>query len=114
MAEHTINLQALFTSLSGSGEVSTPSIVSATSVFQKTLATFASGDNTITPPAGVTFCLIVFNQGNSSTYKLKGVGGDTGITLGSVSLKWAFLPVSSAFILNSSGLDTLVTEIYWF
>jgi hypothetical protein len=114
MAEHTITLQALFSSLSGSGEVTTPSIVSATSKFQKTLITLASGDNSITPPTGVTFILIVFPQASASIYKLKGVGGDTGITLLTTSIKWAFLPAQAAFIINSNALDTLVTEIYYF
>lgn len=68
--------------------------------------TLASGDTTITVPTGGsvhTAVTIVKPSTNTATLKLKGVGGDTGVTLNktdpdSISLD----PAQASFVINAS------------
>ena len=77
-----------------------------------------SGDNTITIPANSLGCVISMPAGNTQATKLKGVGGDTGLTISKVGvtvLNWDSGSVPSNFVINSAGLQTgLYTQISFF
>ena len=80
------------------------------------IKTLASGDNTITVPTGgttPTACTLLPPAGNTATIKIKGVTGDTGVSL--------HLTDPSTFALNSSvttfllvtGAAVTGARLYW-
>lgn len=76
----------------------------------------ASGNNTITVPTGARAVLIVFPDTNTNTILLKGVNGDTGVSLARAS--WTFLNLRddtppASFVLTTSGAIAAV-EFNWF
>lgn len=84
---------------------------------QTTSLVLANGDNTITiPSTSCSAAIISFSSGSVTTKKLKGVGGDTGITLNGTGVNVISFPgggaTAASFIINSSALDTnQATEI---
>lgn len=79
----------------------------------------ASGDNTITLPTAVvpTGCIIVFDSTSTTTKKLKGVAGDTGITVKKTGVCVMTFDASppTNFIINASAADTgKVTSVIFF
>jgi hypothetical protein len=78
--------------------------------------TLSSGDNTITVPTGgttPTAVTITKPAGNTNAIKLKGVGGDTGVTLHLTDPDSISLAASQAtFILNAAGTITGVTLVW--
>src|SRR5215471_9226812 len=73
---------------------------------QTTTLTLASGDNTITVPStNCTAAIITFGSGSTTVKKIKGAGGDTGITVnptGTLVLSFTGGGASPAsFIINS-------------
>jgi hypothetical protein len=93
--------------------VITPPQQTGTPKYSVSAQILANGDNTFTVPTNAAWALIVFDPTSVTVKKLKGAGGDTGITLSANGL--ALIPVASAnIIINSSALDTgLYTRIYW-
>lgn len=76
----------------------------------------AIGDNTITVPTGGTVptaVTIVKPAGSTAVLKLKGAGGDTGVTLHATDPDSISLAASQAsFILNASAIVTGVVLIW--
>lgn len=106
-------------SLSQVGPLSLPGANSDAANGMLTL-TLQNGDNTIPIPSTNTlYALVTFAPTSATTKKIKGAGGDTGITVHPVNpylLSFAGGGASPAsFIINSSALDTgLTTEIrFW-
>ncbi len=79
-----------------------------------------SGANTITVPStpATTGCIIVLPSSNTSLTTLKGISGDTGVSIGKVGftvLTWDSANAPASFVLNSAATQTgLVTEITFF
>lgn len=91
---------------SGSKTISPPAIALAAAVGQITDTTLASGANTITVPTGTTMAVCVFPVTSGSVI-LKGVTGDTGVTLinNPSVITWAAFPLAAAqttFVLTAS------------
>ena len=96
----------------------------ATGATQTTQLTLASGFNEIAVPTNCSGVLIIFAITSTVTKVIKGVTGDTGITLdpgtSAAGTNMAFLPFNPAsppatFGITTNGVDTgLVTEFVWF
>lgn len=99
----------------GGFSISPPVVSSSTPKFAVTRVNLQNGDNIITIPSGASYALVEFDPGSGTTKKLKGAGGDTGLTL-NLPICPLLLPVSSGtFIINSSALDgALITKITFF
>lgn len=70
----------------------------------ETLVSLSTGNNAVSVPAGATAVTIVKPPGNAVALKLKGVSGDTGVTLNlsdpdSISLD----PSTTTFVLNAGA-----------
>ena len=63
----------------------------------------ASGNNTITPPAGATACTIQKPFGNTVALTLKGVNGDTGIALHLTDPDTISLAGAISFVINAAS-----------
>ena len=78
--------------------------------------TLASGNNTITPPAGGTTpvqVLIIPPAGNTATLTLKGVNGDTGVVLHKTNPSLISLNSPTAtFVITTSAIITGVKFIW--
>lgn len=87
-----------------------------TPAYSVTRIALASGNNTISIPSSVNWCLITFDPACATTRILKGVNGDTGITLSIVSPGIVLLPVTAGgtFVINSSALDPTFTQFTFF
>jgi hypothetical protein len=69
----------------------------------------SNGNNTVTPPSGATG----FTLGPGTAAKtLKGIAGDTGVPLSVTGPTTVFLASASAFVINSTGGETI--SIFWF
>jgi hypothetical protein len=118
MASSRIQARGLFEGLpTGSRNIVTDEVVNLTPPFGVIQIELANGDNTITLPVNTTAVLINFDTTSLTTKTLKGVGGDTGIVIGTVG--WIFFPIkkasSATFIINSSSADTgKQTEVVFF
>ena len=102
----------------GSQSIGALTVSSTAAAGVSTDLVLASGDNTITIPAAinVTAALIVFGAGSGTVKKLKGVGGDTGITLNPTSFNLITFvnPAPANFVINSSAVDTGITTYIYF
>lgn len=109
-ATGTVSISGSVTGLStGSKTIGPLTITSSAAVGQQTDVTLASGDNTITVPSTSTAAIIVFDATSTTTKKIKGAGGDTGITVtktGKFVLHFDTAAVPASFIINSSVADT--------
>jgi hypothetical protein len=99
-----------------------PLTITANSAVDKTdVVVLASGANTITPPTGAT-AVVVLGQNSATptpnppsavTLTLKGVTGDTGIT---VSNKWpvllSFDTLPGSFVITASSSGATI-ELWW-
>ena len=91
-------------------------ITMASAVDQTTVQALSVGANTVTVPTGATCCIItgpnaiapVPNPTNAAVLTLKGVAGDTGVT---VSAKWPTLlswdVTPASFVINSTAVATI-------
>lgn len=71
----------------------------------------SSGDNVLTPPAGAMGLLIVPPTNSVVVKKLKGVGGDTGVTIAPAAPMLLSLPSGGgAVTLNAGAGETIVIE----
>jgi len=97
----------------------TIAVENSASISSSTELACASGDNTITIPTGARGVIITFPTLATTTKRLKGVAGDTGIQVdtttrgGSFYLLFGASPGAS-FVINSSALDTLKTQFQFF
>jgi hypothetical protein len=111
----TVQLRGYISSLPGGSRAIAPTDYTNTAApVAVTQVTLASGDNTITVPAGSRGVIIIFASGSTTTKKLKGVGGDTGVTLDKTGYNFIRFETSppANFIINSSVADTSnITEI---
>ena len=95
----------------------TPPLQLGTAYFEEKNLVLANGDNTITcPTTAHTWVLILFDPTSATTKKLKGVGGDTGISIFTLPIALFGSPGSAAtFVINSSAVDTgKTTRIIFF
>src|SRR4030067_2725106 len=104
-----IQLRGFIESLpGGSKNIAPADIQNATPPEAETQLVLASGDNTIIIPALSRGAVIIFDSTSTTTKKLKGAGGDTGIVIRKDS--WHILGFESTpptdFIINSSAADT--------
>jgi hypothetical protein len=117
MAEtFTLAVKASISSNQLGGIAINPPLQSGPSDYSSLNYELANGDNTIPVPSGATYCLIVFDQASLTVKKLKGIGGDTGVKVGSIGLVLFSIGAAvSSFIINSSAADTgKVTQIVFF
>ncbi|MGZ4518845.1 MAG: hypothetical protein ACXVGB_00305 [Mycobacteriaceae bacterium] len=116
-ATASISISGSITGLpDGDKTVGPVAISSAAAVGDSESIILANGDNTVTPPARATGCIIVFDPTSTTTKTLKGVGGDTGVPLKKTGANLlTFELAHGAFIINSSAADTgLYTTITFF
>ena len=75
--------------------------------------TLPSGNTTVTPPAG-TNTIVVIVPPTSATVIIKGVAGDTGITLvlSATDVRWFVLPISGSFVVNCSAQIVDIEVMY--
>lgn len=75
--------------------------------------TLPSGNTTVSPPAG-TNAIVVIMPPTTATVIIKGVTGDTGITLvlSSTDVRWFILPIGSTFVVNCSAQIVDVEVLY--
>lgn len=102
-----VTLTGAFTN-GGSTSISLPSSVNANSPLASYLQDMASGANTITISSKASCLVIVPPAGNVATMTLKGVGGDTGISIGLLApqvLQFPSTPPASV-VLNISAAVT--------
>lgn len=83
---------------------------------QSEIKDLALGDNTITPPTGggttPVGVLIIPPSTNPNVLKLKGVGGDTGITISKGDICYLSLGSAGTFIINAAALTGGVRFIW--
>lgn len=117
MAELTVSLQVLASTLAGTFQLAPAPMTSTVPRLASESKLLINGDNTFTAPtAGAAFCVIIFSSSNPGTYKLKSDPADVGLGINKVgSSPFLMIPTSSDVIINVSGGDDLdPTEIYWF
>lgn len=94
-----------------------PTLKISFSIIDTQIINLSSGANTITPPVTtVTGFVIVMPTGNTQTCTLKGVSGDTGLSMNLIG--WTIhcfntASVPATFVLTTGGTINAVT-IYWF
>ena len=104
----------------GSRTIGPNTVTSTTANGQVQQIVLQSGANTITCPTtpAPTGCVIVLPSTNTALTTLKGVTGDTGVSIGKVGtvmLSWDSANAPASFVLNSASTQTgLVTEISFF
>jgi hypothetical protein len=87
----------------------TPTPNAASPVQHQSVVT-VNGANTLTPPTGALYCLIIPPAGSVITKTLK---GDTGISLALAAATFlALASGAAAFVLTTNGIETI--EVYWF
>ena len=79
---------------------------------QRQSVALAAGANTLTPPTGALYCLIVPSAASVITKTIKGVTGDTGLPIAMATATLLSLVVTpAAFVLTAGGIETI--EVYW-
>jgi hypothetical protein len=97
----------------GSVTVGPISMTTSSAVYQRTTLSLASGNNTISVPAGATICILIFPADNTNAVKIKGASGDTGVTLNKVGK--CVLQLDSGqttFILNAADTTAGTIAIF--
>jgi hypothetical protein len=118
MSESRIQARGLFSNLpTGSRNIVTDEVVNLDPPFGVLQTNLLIGDNTVSLPLKTKAVLINFDPTSVTTKKLKGVNGDTGITLGTIG--WVFFPIvigsSSFFVINCSATEAdKNTEVVFF
>lgn len=116
--ESHLTLRGYFENLTeGARNLAPTELINSDAPTTVTVVSLVSGDNTIAVPAKAVGCLILFASTSAVVKKLKGAGGDTGITLHPT--KWLVLSFTAAamanIIINASANDTgLYTEFLFF
>jgi hypothetical protein len=88
------------------------SITSSAAVGEVLSIVLASGDNTISVPSGTTTVYFQPPVGNAIALKLKGAGGDTGVTISKVNLSIFSLDASqTSLIINAGSAFSAATYI---
>lgn len=105
-----------FGSLTFSGDVSTTAPFNAAtnpnSPAQEDPVALTAGDNTLAVPAGATGVVVTFPTGNNVLVKLKGAGGDSGISLHKTDpLSMGIDSTQTTVILNAAAPVTV--RVYW-
>lgn len=109
MPTSTISARGSITGLaSGSRSLVTAEAQNSSCPGQVESVILTTGDNTIDVPTSSKGCIITFASGSTSTKKLKGAGGDTGITLNQAGWNILSFPPTppTIIIINSSTIDT--------
>jgi hypothetical protein len=84
----------------------------AASPAQHQLIALASGANTLTPPTGTLYCVIVPPAASAVTKTVKGVTGDTGLPISMINpTLLSLVATPAAFVLTASAIETI--EVYW-
>ena len=90
----------------------TPPVNAASPVKHEVLTT-VNGANTLTPPTGALYCVLIPPAGSVIAKTLKGVTGDTGVPLALASSMFLALPAAAgAFVLATNGIENI--DVYWF
>lgn len=84
----------------------------STSVGDSSTTSYAVGFTAITPPAAATAALIIPPAGNTNAIKLKGITGDTGVSLHPTNPTVISFPAGSTFGLTISTGATIITIQY--
>ena len=88
-----------------------PAAVNATGSGKNDLANLSSGANTITIPTGAKAVTIIPPSGNTVALTLKGIAGDTGVSLHLTDPSSVAL-TSTTFVLNAASALTGLRLIY--
>lgn len=106
---------------SGSETIGPLYVTSAAACYQKQVLILASGTNTITLPTGTgmptpTGCIIIPDSANAVALTLKGVAGDTGITLSLTKPTVLTFPATppASFVLTAASLFATPTTVLFF
>jgi hypothetical protein len=103
--------------ISGDGETSTYNppavpVVNAAAPNGGTVAlVLVAGNNTITPPVGSTGVVIIPDVASANVKKIKGVGGDTGITIAPAAPTFLALGSTGTFVINAVAGETV--QLHW-
>lgn len=109
MALSRVSVRGFISGLpSGSRSLVSREIENASCPGQVESIILTTGDNTIDVPTTSKGCIITFAEGSTSTKKLKGAGGDTGIELNQAGVNMLQFPPTppTVIIINSSTIDT--------
>lgn len=93
-------------------QVSVPAFGSQASPYEHQPVALVNGANTLTPPTGTLFVILIPPTNSAITKTLKGVSGDTGIPL--VTNLPSFLSLVASpgtFVITANGAETL--DVYW-
>lgn len=72
----------------------------------------SSGNNTLTPPAGAQWVLIVPPTVSTVAKTIKGVAGDTGIPIAPAApFLWGLPASPGSFVINAASAE--VVQVYW-
>ena len=72
----------------------------------------ASGANTLTPPTGALYCVLIPPAASVVTKTVKGVTGDTGLPVSMTNATLlSLVAIPAAFVLTTNAIETI--EVYW-
>lgn len=95
------------------GQALSAEILNAGSPCYLQALTLASGNQTITPPTGAAGVAIILPVSNTVLVKIKGVNGDTGVSLHKVGTSLIWLDATmTTFVLNAAAEITGV-QLLW-
>jgi len=100
----------------GSGSISLPVVNLTSAVYERLPLTLSSGNNTVTVPTGASLVLLVPPTGNTTQVILKGVNGDTGISVSRATPFFFLLDTTSppsSFVLNAAGSISGYTVVFF-
>lgn len=112
----TAQLQSTADSTTLFGDISLGPIAFAGNIApQVQSVNLASGANTITPPTGALFCVIAPPTTNAVALTLKGVTGDTGVSIPAASPSvHVFGTLPATFVITAASDTTGNTQIlFW-
>lgn len=93
------------------GTFTVPSDSNVTSPGRRDTIALAAGNNAIVGPAGTTKAIIIPPTGSAITKVLKGVAGDTGISIANVAPTLISLSGAAVFVINASNIETI--QVLW-
>ena len=106
-----LRIEALLTGLAA-GQRTVGPFTQTTAVGRSDSVDLATGANTITPPTGATVVLIIPPTANTSKITLKGITGDTGVSISRSQPTVLSLNAVTTFVLTAGGAVTNV-ELVW-
>lgn len=106
------NIQFLI-SLGGSinGVIPIAQLGNANSPGEHLSVALVNGANTLTPPTGATFLLIVPPATSTVTKTLKGISGDTGVPVSPSQIIFLALANTNPLVLTTNNTETI--DLYW-